>query len=173
MIYFFCPNYKISVFAWALMLSSIFGVSCNTANFDTALNTLNALVQNKTLAEQFVRDVKSSIQPADYEQIMQAYDEARAAYNRVLDLAELAARGKDISKLDQAAEEARDSAADFFATATRSLRPTMDTRQIPFKRGITIPDNLSKNLRCLPKSDRTHYIDQFDNQVRWRSWNQL
>ena len=48
---------------------------------------LSDLTQNRSLTEQFVRDVKASVDPGDpaYVQAMESYQDARDSYNRYLD----------------------------------------------------------------------------------------
>jgi hypothetical protein len=105
---------------------------------------------------------------------MENYEEAREQYNHFLDLLELTAKTNlPQAKLADVGQDAQNSTADFLAGATKSLRPTMATRRIAFQNAITIPDNLSDSLRKLPKKYRAALINQFDGQVRWRSWRQL
>ena len=137
---------------------------------------LNTLVQNKSLAEQFVRDVKSSADPTDpaYEQVMETYEDARDSYNNFLDGLEFAAKtNQSQTNLTEAAETAQTATADFLEGATRTLRPNADTRGIAFRRAIILPDALARNLKKLPKKSRQDIVNRFDREVRWRSWRQL
>lgn len=137
---------------------------------------LSTLVANRTLAEQFVRDVKTSVNPSDpaYIQSMESYEEARDSYNRFLDTVENgSAKGKSPQHEMQLGLDAQDSTAGFLQDATRALKPSMNTRAIDFRRAVQIPDNLAANLHKLPAHKRGKLIDQFDSQVRWRSWGQM
>ena len=137
---------------------------------------LSTLVANRTLSEQFVRDVKTTVAPTDpaYQQAMDSYEEARDSYNHFLDTVEDGAvKGKDTRQEMELGLDAENSTAGFLQDATRALRPSMNTRGIDFRRAIHIPGNLAPDLQRLPKRQRSALVQQFDNQVRWRSWGQM
>ena len=137
---------------------------------------LSALVANRTLAEQFVRDVKTSVSPNDpsYQQAMESYEEARDSYNRFLDSVEYGAAKSHSPRNElQLGMDAQDSTAGFLQDATRALKPSMNTRAINFRRAVEIPDRLAANLHQLPKKQRAALVQRFDDQVRWRSWGQM
>jgi hypothetical protein len=143
----------------------------------TQLQTgLSDLQQNRALTEQFVRDIKATVDPSDpgYAQAMDSYQDARQAYDHFLDMVEA---DKDAvpsrSLRNYGPVEIQNATADFLADATSVLKPTVNTRRIPFQRAVVIPDNLQTTLNKLPKKARDKVIDQFDRQVRWRSWSQL
>jgi len=163
-----------------LMAAFMFIDACTPAETSDTLNALDAalstLVQNRSLAEQFVRDVKTNVDATDptYPQVMEDYEAARDAYNHCLDLVELAAKTNDSHPaIARAVEESQNATGDFLTRATRSLRPSVDTRGIAFRRAVVIPEDLPQNLNRLSKRYRTQMIRQFDDQVRWRSWRQL
>ena len=140
-------------------------------------SALSDLTQNRSLAEQFVRDVKASVPPADpnYQQALDSYEDARDAYNHYLDTVENPS-GKGSSRSLRSVEAitgARNATAEFLADATTALRPDVATRRIQFQRAVVIPDDLQRSLKKLPKTARDYLTDQFDGQVRWRSWGQL
>ena len=170
----YCKSF-FSIASCGLLL--IINTGCNpTAAVDALQAGLNTLVQNKSLAEQFVRDIKTSVDPSDpaYAQNMENYEQARDAYNHFLDGVELAAKtNQPHPNLTASTEDAQNSAADFLEGATRALRPTTDTRRIPFRRAVTIPETLPKDLNELPKKTRESLIARFDREVRWRPWRQL
>jgi hypothetical protein len=155
-------------------LSLLIGCSpAETAAFDSALE---ALVSNKSLAEQFVRDIKADKEPTDpvYGQLMDRYEDSKDSYNHFLDSAENGARTNGRSpSLGEALESARSSSTEFLVQATRSLRPDVNTRGIAFEKAIRVPEDLSQSLHKLPGKYRNRIIDQLDKQVRWRSWHQL
>ena len=137
---------------------------------------LNGLEQNRSLTEQFVRDIKATVDPADpgYVQAMESYQDARDSYNHFLDGVETNGRALTERSLRQADPmEVRNVTADFLADATSVLKPSLNTRRIPFQRAIVIPQELQGTLQKLPKKARDRLIDKFDDQVRWRSWGQL
>lgn len=143
------------------------------AAFDASLTSL---VQNRTLAEQFVRDVKTSCDPSDpsYQQARESYDQARDSYNRFLDTVESGSNGdRSTLRESQVESDAKDSSADFLKDATRALQPSVSTRGLEFRRAISIPDNLQVTLHKLPKRARESLVAQVDNQVRWRSWGEM
>ena len=139
-------------------------------------SALSTLVANRTLAEQFVRDVKSSVSPNDptYQQAMESYEEARDSYNRFLDSVEYGAvKGQSPRNEMQLGMDAQDSTAGFLQDATRALKPSMNTRSINFRRAVEIPDGLASDLHRLPRRARGALVQRFDDQVRWRSWGQM
>ena len=143
----------------------------------TQLQTaLNSLQQNRALTEQFVRDIKATVSPADpgYVQAMESYQDARESYDHFLDGVETNGRSMTTRSMRLSGPtEVRNAAADFLADATSVLKPDVNTRRIPFQRAIVIPDDLQAALQKLPKHSREKLINQFDDQIRWRSWGQL
>ncbi len=140
-------------------------------------NALSDLSQTRAMSEQFVRDVKSNVSPVDpnYERIQESYDNARDANNHFLDTIEGAEKTDNSRSLrtSDAMINARNATADFLADATSALRPSAQTRHIPFAQAVEIPDDIPRSLRKLRKSDRAVLIDRIDRQVRWRSWSNL
>lgn len=137
---------------------------------------LSQLTQNRSLVEQFVRDVKSSVPPSDprYQQVLDSYDNARDAYNHYLDTIENDNTHSSRSMRSvEAADTARSTAAEFLADATTALRPTAATRHIEFRRAIVLPEKLQGTLKRLSRGQRDYLTDRFDSEVRWRSWGQL
>lgn len=149
-------------------------VNDTLASVETALSDLT---QNRALAEQFVRDLKSGLAPSDpnYEDARNSYEDARDAYNRFLDTAEDVEKPTSARSLKSSDAEldARNATAEFLADATAALKPDAKTRHIPFARAVAIPENIGQSLRKLPKRERERLISRFDRQVRWRSWGQL
>jgi len=163
------------VTALALVFGSTTACS-STAAIGALQAALTSLVQNKSLAEQFVRDVKTSVDPTDpvYQQVMESYEEARDSYNNFLNSVELAAKtNQSKPDLSESAESAQNATADFLESATKTLRPNANTRGIAFRRAIVLPEGLPKDLSELPKKSRQDVINHFDREVRWRSWRQL
>jgi hypothetical protein len=167
-----------SSFLVATVIASLllfFITSCNTADLAAVDTALNDLVQNKNLAEQFVRDLKMTVEPSDptYQRLVQDYEAARACYDDYLDSVKSPVTRQNQIDLNQLSEDAKSSAADFLEQATRSLRPTINTRRIHFQRAIVLPEDLTQVLQKFPKNRRNQLIRQFETQVRWRSWRQL
>jgi hypothetical protein len=163
-----------------IALSCLTICGCTPAEEQEALTqmqtALSNLEHNRSLAEQFVRDIKASADPSDpgYIQAIQSYQEAREAYDHYLDGVET--NGKALTKRSlqiYGPNEVRNATADFLADATAVLKPNVNTRRIPFQRAIVVPDDLQSNLQKVPKKMRERMIDGFDNQVRWRTWEQL
>ena len=143
----------------------------------TTLQTaLSNLQQNRSLTEQFVRDIKANVDPSDpgYVQAMDSYQEAREAYNRYLDSIEDGGKPSQSRSLRHSSPvDVQNATADFLADATSVLKPNVNTRRIPFQRAVVIPDNLAPTFKGLPKKARETIVDNFDQQVRWRSWGQM
>lgn len=165
-----------AVFLLCVTLAGCTGAE-ETEVVTTLQTALNNLVQNRSLTEQFVRDVKASVSPSDpkYAELMDTYQEARTSYDRYLDQIEDGRKDPPTSRSMRRVgpNDVRNSTADFLAEATSVLKPDANTRRIPFQRAVVIPDNLRATLQKLPKKAREKLIDQFDAQVRWRSWGQL
>lgn len=164
----------------ALLASTSLTVGCTAteeAETVTALqNALSELTQNRSLTEQFVRDVKSSVDPGDpsYTQAMESYQDARDVYNRYLDSVESGNHADNDRSLRHASRrDVENATADFLADATRALRPSATTRRVAFQRAVIVPDDIQTTLAKLPKKARERLVDQFDDQVRWRSWSQM
>lgn len=173
-------KHAIAVVAFA-GISISFMSGCNAkdeaATIAIMQNALSDLTQNRSLVEQFVRDVKSSVPPSDqnYQQALNSYDDARDAYNHYLDTIENPS-GKNSSRSlrsVEAEEAARSASAEFLADATTALKPTVATRHIEFQRAIVLPDDLQHALKTLPKNQRDYLTDRFDSEVRWKPWGQL
>jgi hypothetical protein len=166
-------NLIIMVFAASLTGCTSTEVSDSIAALQAALASLQA---NRALTEQFVRDVKASIDPGDpaYAQVMDSYQTARETYDRFLDGVEDGGKTTYSRSLRHVAPiDVQNAAADFLADATSALKPNLNTRRIPFQRAVVVPTDLGPALKRLPKKAREHIIDQFDQQVRWRQWAQL
>jgi hypothetical protein len=158
--------------------------ACNQQQEQTALAVLqgglNALDQNRSLSEEFVREVKDSGDPGSpsYLQAQASYDDARDRYNAYLDTIEagkVPKQSKSRSLDSRRALEASvtDSVATFLGDATSALKPSVNTRRVPFERGVTLPSEIPDLLTKLSRRDREQLVAQFDKQVRWRSWSQL
>lgn len=160
-----------------VLLSFTIITACDSAEAISALSSAaHELAANRSLAEQYVRDIKASVDTNDpaYGEMMESYQQARNTYNHFLDLIKLAAKQEKPSKesLKMTAEEARSSAVEFVAGATRSLAPTLATRNVRFEKAIVIPQSLPECLYRIPKKYREEAINQLD-EVRWRAWGQL
>lgn len=170
----------VSVTASLVVMICLLVAGCTPTQEGDTLSALQSalatLQSNRALCEQFVRDVKTSVNPSDpaYQQAMESYEEARDSYNHFLDTVEAGAgKGKATTRQMKLGMNTQDSTAEFFQDATRALRPSMNTRGIDFQRAVVIPDDLAKNFHKLPKGTRSRLIDQVDGDVRWRSWGQL
>lgn len=164
--------------ALAVLLICLSGCTPQEKAEATALvqSALSNLVQNRQLVEQFGRDVKANVEPSDpaYSQALESYMLAREAYNRFLDGVE----GGDglthtRSLVGHSPLEAQNAAAAFLEDATRALKPSLNSRRIPFQRAVLIPDDLSGSLNRLPKRARQRIIENLDPQVRWSTWGDL
>lgn len=161
----------------SLTLSFMLTTACNTGEAIAALSAAaNDLYKNRSLTEQYVRDLKATLEPSDpaYQQMLANYQEARNAYNHFLQLVELGARAGKLPPglLSAGAEDARTSAAEFLSGATRTLAPGLSERRIPFQKAIAIPPNLPEHLHRLPEKYRTQLLEQL-NDARWRAWQSL
>jgi hypothetical protein len=137
---------------------------------------LSNLTQNRTLAEQFVRDVKSDTNPGDaaYVRAMESYQDARDVYNRFLDSVESGRSDQDDRTFRHASPtDVQNATADFLEDATRALKPTANARRVTFQRAVIVPERLQRTIAKLPKKARNRMIDRFDDQIRWRSWSEL
>jgi hypothetical protein len=168
------------LFATALLTSLVALTGCTPAEETQAITYLQGaltdLSQNRALTEQFVRDIKSTANPDDpsYSQAMDSYEDARDTYNRYLDDVESGVPQDGARSLHHSSpRDVENATADFLQDATRALKPSLNTRKIAFQRAVVVPDNLQATLAKLPKKARRNITEQFDDQVRWRSWGQL
>ncbi len=143
----------------------------------SALQTaLSTLTQNRSIAEQCVRDIQGTVDPSSpaYTDAMESYQEAREVYNRYLDAVESGQKSTNDRSLRSATPLAvQNATADFFVDSTRALEPNHHTRRLTYQRSVIVPENLQATIASIPKSARNKLVDQVDGQVRWRSWNQL
>jgi ABC-type transporter Mla subunit MlaD len=143
------------------------------ASLETAYNTLS---QNRSLAEQFVRDIKESVPPTDptYLQTRESYEDAVGAYNRYLDQVELAGgKTRDLASADAVVSDAQSGVTDFLANATKTLQPGASTSRSLLRRAAPLPPELGRTLATVPRRQRRALVDKLDGQVRWRSWGEL
>jgi hypothetical protein len=162
----------------AILMSSLGTSSCSPETLNSAMQDLNTLVQNKTLAEQFVRDIKASVDPSEpiYAKLLESYDQAKDCNSRFLDAIEGSGsyRSRAIrSSLEMAKRNAEESMVAFLDSATRTLRPTVSMRSTDLRRIAALPENFPMILRNVPQSTRAKYVRKFDSSVRWRSWTDL
>jgi hypothetical protein len=139
-------------------------------------SALSDLAKNRELTEQFVRDIKTTVEPSNpgYATAMDSYQEARDSNDHFLDGVESSGKPARSRALRNASPlDVQSTTAAFMADATNVLKPDVNTRHIPFKRAIVIPSDLQATLHKLPRKDRERIIDNFDKEVRWRSWDQL
>lgn len=144
--------------------------------FSALQSALTSLTQNRGLTEQFVRDIKATVDPSDpaYLQAMESYQDARDIYNRYLDQVESGRKAAATRSLRDATPlKVENATADFLEDATRALKPAVNTRRIKFQRAVVIPETLQRDLAIVPKKERDRMVDRFDDQVRWRSWSDM
>jgi len=166
--------------ALTAMLSLFVLIGCTPAEEEEAITdaqtALTDLSADRSLTEQFVRDLKAncdSESPA-CAQAMSSYEDARDTYNRYLDDVENGNVPQGERSLHHSSpRDVENAATDFLSDATRALKPSVNTRQVAFQRAVIIPNNLQYSLSKLPKKARRNIVEQFDDQVRWRSWEQL
>jgi len=159
-----------------LLLATTVMTGCSSADITEFQNALSSFTKNKSMAEQFVRDIKASVSPDDpsYIQTLEAYEDAKDSYNHLLYQMENAVKmNRYRLNLNSAVDDAQSKTAEFLKIAAHTLRPSMRTTQIPFERALEIPDTLPKALHDLPAKSRGKLVDRFDEDVRWRSWRQL
>ena len=143
-----------------------------TSDVSTALAALEG---NKTLSEQFVRDVQGAMAPTDpqYQSIMRAYEEAREDYNSYLSQIETAARMGQRPPLNNGAVDGvKDSATEFISAAAKGLDPTT-SRTIQFRKAIILPPTLVTGLRRLPRGVREAIADRVAADLHWKSWSAI
>lgn len=170
---------KVLLFA-SLLFTFAFTTGCSPSQESEMATVLQGALtnftQNRSLTEQFVRDVKSRLDPADpaYIQAMESYQEARETYNRYLDGLETGQRKVASRSLRSASPIAvENAAADFISDASRAMRPSEVRHRGDFQRAVVVPEQLQSIFSRLPRKTREEMIDQFDGQIRWRSWSQL
>jgi hypothetical protein len=170
---------KKTILLFALASSALLSGCTPSEETDTESILQTALTnftQNRSLTEQYVRDVKARLDPSDpaYVQAMESYQDARDTYNRFLDVVENGQKRPSSRSLRTASPLAvENSAADFIADATRAIKPGEIRHRGEFQRAVIVPEQLQSTFSKLPKQIRSRLIDRFDDQIRWRSWSQL
>lgn len=166
-----------SIAAIALSLSLCLLNSCTPAEVQTVTSDVGTaladLEANKTLAEQSVREVKSTMAMADpqYQNIMGAYEQAREDYNGYLSQVEMAAKmGHALPASTETTAGVKRSAMDFIQGTSEGL--DWDVRGLKLNRAIVLPPKLG-SLRKLPRSVRTAIADRIATDLHWKSWSQL
>ena len=137
---------------------------------------IGELLQNRSVTEQCVRDLKSKLTPSDpdYAQVMADYEKARSAYDRYLDDVESGQKPSRTRSLRGAsARDVQNLTADFYSDVTAVLKPSPETRHLHYQRAVVIPEDLSKTMRKLSNRDRDKLVDDMDQQVRWAPWGEL
>ncbi len=169
----------IKITTLTLLAACAMFMGCNPqqeAAFSSALSALSSLQQNKSLGEQFARDVKSEVAPDDgsYITLLETYEDARNTYNRFIDRLGAAVTAND-SKADLSTEyeETQRKVAAFLRLASQTLDPSLDQRGVPFQRAIEIPKTLPKALHDLPARSRNEIVTHVAQSARWRSWRDL
>ena len=160
--------------------TSLMMAGCTSTEESETLSALEAalasLSQNRTLIEQYGRDIQSRIDTSSdtYTTLMQQYEEARDAYNQYLESVEHEVVSKHHhADLSSSAHAAREASAEFMASATRALDSRAPLRRVAFREAISLPDGLVRDLRRIPKADRQGMIDIYANQLKIRSWGRL
>ncbi len=164
------------------LFTSLFCLSlcgCDVTKVATQINDAMALLnQNKALVEQFVTDIKKTVAPEDpqYQQAQALYATARGLTDDYMAKVTLAALTGDQSvPVPTSAAAAHTAAADFTATATRTLSPQSADRALPLI-GLAVaalPPLIHTLLGSVPSNRRAAEIQRFCSTVRWRSWDAL
>jgi hypothetical protein len=140
------------------------------ATLNTALNTL---LNNKSVAEETIRDFSRRYQPTDpdYVALMKSYERARDSYNRALDSTEQELRtGKRSRTLSADMERMQQATGDFFGFAADRFSPARQFSQRQLQNAVTIPEDISKSFRSLPAKSREQVLDSVDATSRWPLW---
>jgi|GEM_PF-4296612 len=162
-----------------LLILAITLAGCTPKEKEAAIldltSALNDLVQNRSLTEQFVKDVKATSAPSDprYMQAVESYQHARETYHSYIDMVEAGEPLHTRSLRGTSPVEVQNATADFLADALSILKPEVNTRHLRFQRTIIIPDNLTTTIGKLNKKTREQILDRIDPQVRWRTWGEL
>ena len=164
---------------WLIGFSSVL-TGCTSAEESEVLSALQAalasLNQNRTLIEQYGRDIQSRVDPSSetYADLMEGYVETRDAYNHYLESLARATMSKHPqSELKISADKARDATARFMAGATRTLDRNAPLRGVVFREAIELPDSVTRDLRRIPKREREEMVNHFTDQMKVRSWGKL
>jgi hypothetical protein len=137
---------------------------------------LSQLTQNRAMAEQFGRDIKTNVSPSTttYADLMESYEEARDSYNHFLNAVESDGMGRASQDVvTPSMTDAQNATYDFIEAASKTLNPGGDVRGVSIRRAIKMPVNLPAQLQRIPKAERRRLVKQFGEQVQWRSWGQL
>jgi hypothetical protein len=137
---------------------------------------LAALEANKSLAEQFVRDVKGNMDLADprFDGIMERYERARDDYNSYLSQMETSARtGQKVLNVQTMADTLASSTTNFISAAARGLDPNVSNRNLQVSGAIVVPPMLSRSVLKLQRDVRKAIADRLATDLHWKAWDQL
>ena len=158
-------------FCLSLVLSA-----CNPAALAELPGIVTQLLTDKNTVESFVQDLKKNVDSntKGYSSVERKYEDARAAYDGYLDAVKLAVlNNQPKTNLAFLTENVRTKTARFLAEATKDLAPTVDTRGVQFEKAINPPTSLHTQICKLPKQYRATALQQLEDQLRWKSWDQF
>jgi hypothetical protein len=137
---------------------------------------LNALSANKSLAEQFVKDVKRNVDKDDpqYESIQATYERARDEYNQYLSRLQATIKsGRSDHTSADSIEHLNHANTEFVSSAARGLDPSANNnRRLDYEKAIVIP-SLPPSARKLSRDARGLLADKIITDARWQPWSQL
>jgi hypothetical protein len=171
------PGARLLFLTANMILCLLSTVACDPAKAATFLaNTVSLMLTQKSLVEEYVRDVKKAFKPTDPE-----YKKAEADYNAAQTLHEgylgaitmAVAIDQPNVNIEKPAADAQTAAATFIGNTTRSLLPNEDLRGLQIDRAIVLPDKLPKAILSIPVKDRKGAVANIQSQVRWRSWEEI
>jgi hypothetical protein len=167
--------------AMVVLVSSTFlSIGCTPQQETAITNAVGAALQNlkdaRELMEAFGRDIKRTYGPDDeaYRSSESRYAAARSAYQgyiAALKIAVLSDAGA--ATLANPAQDATAACAEFMASATQLLDPTVNTRKVSFGRAISLPTQIPSGLRSVPMRDREAVVRVLEDQIAWASWATL
>lgn len=149
-------------------------LGCNPSATITAITSdVNELLQDKTLVEALVHDLKTAYAENSpvLQQAQAQYADAQAAQAGYLGAVNAAIASTKSVSIDSIASSADQKVAQFIATATQALDPSL-ARSVSAVRVATFPASLPKNIGHLPQ--KYHSIAAANiAKLQWASWEQL
>ena len=159
-----------------LMLLALAGCSATeVALTNAAEQALTALSANKSLAEQFVKDVKQNVDPGDpeYQKIMGSYEVARDEYNDYISRVESAVKtGESDLPSAESLDGVNQKSVEFISAAAKGIDPAFANRGIKLEKAIVFP-SLGSSTKSLSRDARTLMADKVVRDLRWKPWSQL
>jgi hypothetical protein len=167
-------RYKSSSAVLVVLAIAQFGCDTTSALNDLS-SLLNRMVDDKSMLEQFVRDIKKApvrgVDSPDYLVAQRSYAEVQAAQAAYLGAVRVAAlSGAKSANLDSLVTPAKEKSSQFISAALKALG---QQRALPPDGVVTFTKDLHRQICRVPLHYRAEALDELERQTRLASWDAL